>query len=54
MAGPLENVLGAHTDEVAWPDPLHEQSGPTTFWSTANANGVVLVLDTRTASASHG
>ncbi len=25
-----------HTDEVSWPDPLHEQSGPTTFWSTAN------------------
>lgn len=25
-----------HTDESAWPDPLHEQSGPTTFWSTAN------------------
>jgi len=24
------------TDELAWPDPLHEQSGPTTFWSTVN------------------
>jgi hypothetical protein len=22
--------------ELAWPDPLHEQSGPTTFWSTVN------------------
>jgi phosphohistidine swiveling domain-containing protein len=24
------------TDELIWPDPLHEQSGPTTFWSTVN------------------
>jgi phosphohistidine swiveling domain-containing protein len=24
------------TEELAWPDPLHEQSGPTTFWSTVN------------------
>jgi phosphohistidine swiveling domain-containing protein len=23
-------------DELTWPDPLHEQSGPTTFWSTVN------------------
>ena len=23
-------------EELAWPDPLHEQSGPTTFWSTVN------------------
>jgi phosphohistidine swiveling domain-containing protein len=22
--------------ELTWPDPLHEQSGPTTFWSTVN------------------
>jgi pyruvate,water dikinase len=24
------------SEELAWPDPLHEQSGPTTFWSTVN------------------
>ena len=24
------------TDELTWPDPLHEQSGPATFWSTVN------------------
>ncbi|GLB80884.1 hypothetical protein Mkiyose1088_12590 [Mycobacterium kiyosense] len=24
------------TEPVAWPDPLHEQSGPDTFWSTVN------------------
>ncbi|ORW99885.1 hypothetical protein AWC29_26340 [Mycobacterium triplex] len=23
-------------DELTWPDPLHEQSGPATFWSTVN------------------
>jgi phosphohistidine swiveling domain-containing protein len=25
-----------HTGDVTWPDPLHEQSGPATFWSTVN------------------
>jgi hypothetical protein len=29
------------TEELAWPAPLHEQSGPTTFWSTVNLAEVI-------------
>ncbi|MCV7412431.1 hypothetical protein AWC05_17600 [Mycobacterium florentinum] len=32
---PAENAPG-RTGESDWPDPLHEQSGPATFWSTVN------------------
>jgi phosphohistidine swiveling domain-containing protein len=32
---PAQNVPG-RVGESDWPDPLHEQSGPTTFWSTVN------------------
>lgn len=31
MMGPEQR-----SDDSTWPDPLHEQSGPTTFWSTVN------------------